>query len=92
MASKEGEFDIWVNKTTKFCRFAPRRKKVLIKIIRFVGFLTGASLTGFSAYYYLVDEYRTANTVVVGDVVALKGAVERLEGHVKTLESRLEKK
>ncbi|KAF5102879.1 hypothetical protein D0Z00_000137 [Geotrichum galactomycetum] len=41
---------------------------------------------------YLVDEYRTANTVVVGDVVELGNAVKRLEAHVKSLEAKIEKK
>ncbi len=58
----------------------------------FVGFLAGTVLTGFAAYSYLVDEYRTANTVVVGDVVELGNAVKRLEAHVKSLEAKIEKK
>lgn len=49
-------------------------------------------LAGIAAYYYLVDEYRVANSLVVSDVVALNGAVQRLEAHIKSLEARIDKK
>lgn len=58
----------------------------------FAGFLAGTVLTGFGAYYYLVEEYRVANTVVVGDVIALNSSIQKLEAHVKALEVKLEKK
>ncbi|KAG2734533.1 hypothetical protein G9P44_002539 [Scheffersomyces stipitis] len=53
----------------------------------FVGFLLGVTVTGAGSYYYLLDQYRLANTVVVADVVALQNSVSNLEKHVKSLEA-----
>lgn len=53
-----------------------------------VGFLLGVSATGFASYYYLLDQYKLANNVVVADVVALQNSVKSLEQHVKSLEKK----
>lgn len=58
---------------------------------RFAGFLVGASLTGFTAYYTLFEHYRDANTAQVAQVEALTTRIQRLQGQVKELESRLAK-
>lgn len=54
----------------------------------FLGFLLGVSTTGFGAYYYLLDQFTTANQVVVADVVALRESISGLEKHVRALEER----
>ena len=54
----------------------------------FVGFLTGVTVTGGASYYYLVDEYKNANSVIVSDVVALQNSIAGLEKHVKSLEEK----
>lgn len=54
----------------------------------FLGFLTGVTATGAYSYYYLLDEYKAANNVIVADVVALQNSISQLEKHVKSLESR----
>lgn len=53
-----------------------------------LGFLVGVTLTGAGSYYYLLDEYKVANNVIVADVAALQSSIANLEKHVKTLESR----
>lgn len=60
-------------------------------IISFLGFLLGATLSGYGAYYYVFDEYRAANNVVLADVVQLQSSIRRLEDHVANLESQLKK-
>lgn len=52
----------------------------------FLGFLVGVTLTGAGSYYYLLEEYKQANNVVVADVVALQSSINNLEKHVKLLE------
>lgn len=54
----------------------------------FKGFLVGVVATGAASYYYLLDEYKAANNVVVADVAALQSSIASLEKHVKVLESR----
>lgn len=53
-----------------------------------LGFLVGVTATGFGSYYYLLDEYKLANNVVVADVVALQNSIANLERHVKSLEGK----
>ncbi|KAH3666858.1 hypothetical protein OGAPHI_003307 [Ogataea philodendri] len=57
-----------------------------------LGFFTGVSITGFGAYYYLLDEYKASSDAVVSDVLLLQKSIRKLEGHVRTLEDSLEKK
>lgn len=52
----------------------------------FLGFLVGVTFTGAGSYYYLLDQYKLANNVVVADVVALQSSIASLEKHVKSLE------
>lgn len=52
------------------------------------GFLLGVTATGAASYYYLLDQYKIANNVVVADVIALQNSVNNLEQHVKSLESK----
>lgn len=54
----------------------------------FVGFLLGITVTGAASYYYLLDQYKIANNVVVADVIALQDSVNKLEKHVKSLEGK----
>ncbi|KAG7192691.1 uncharacterized protein KQ657_001472 [Scheffersomyces spartinae] len=54
----------------------------------FIGFLTGVTVTGGASYYYLFDEYKNANSVIVTDVVALQNSIAALEKHVKSLEEK----
>lgn len=56
---------------------------------RFVGFCVGALVAGGFTLSYLLNEYRAANTVIVGQVVALNGSVAKLEAHVKELEGKI---
>lgn len=51
----------------------------------------GASISGYGAYYYLVDEYRAANNAVLADVVQLQNSIRRLEDHVAKLEAKVNK-
>ncbi|ODV63039.1 uncharacterized protein ASCRUDRAFT_74449 [Ascoidea rubescens DSM 1968] len=53
-----------------------------------LGFLFGVTLTGFGSYYYLMDEYRTANSAVVSEVLALQKSIKNLEAQVKVLEAQ----
>ncbi|EGV60194.1 hypothetical protein PSN45_002061 [Yamadazyma tenuis] len=53
-----------------------------------VGFLLGVVATGAGSYYYLLDQYRIANNVVVADVVALQNSISNLEKHIKLLEDK----
>lgn len=43
-------------------------------------------------YYYVVDEYRTANELLTEDIYALQSAVQRIEGYVRTLEEKVDLK
>lgn len=52
------------------------------------GFLLGVTVTGVASYYYLLDQYKLANNVVVADVIALQNSVKDLEQHVKSLEKK----
>lgn len=65
---------------------APRR----VGAVRggFLGFLVGVTATGAGSYYYLLDEYKVANNVIVADVAALQSSIASLEKHVKSLEAR----
>ncbi|KAI5958707.1 uncharacterized protein KGF55_005705 [Candida pseudojiufengensis] len=54
----------------------------------FIGFLLGVTATGAASYYYLLDQYNFANTVVVADIIALQNSIDSLEKHVKSLEEK----
>ncbi|EME40003.1 hypothetical protein DOTSEDRAFT_138034 [Dothistroma septosporum NZE10] len=53
------------------------------------GFLLGTVLAGGGLYYYVVDEYKVSNELLVEDIYALQSAVQRLEGYVKALETEV---
>ncbi|CAN6653319.1 hypothetical protein TRVA0_026S01420 [Trichomonascus vanleenenianus] len=57
----------------------------------FLGFLLGVTITGYGSYYYLVDEYRAANNVIIADVTSLQSSIKKLEAHVASLESQIKK-
>ncbi|KAG7773779.1 hypothetical protein KL930_004292 [Ogataea haglerorum] len=57
-----------------------------------LGFFAGVSITGFGAYYYLLDEYKSSSNAVVSDVLLLQKSIRKLESHVRTLEDNLAKK
>jgi len=48
--------------------------------------LLGTVLAGGGLYYYVVDEYKVSNELLVEDIYTLQSAVQRLEGYVKSLE------
>lgn len=52
------------------------------------GFLLGVTMTGAASYYYLLDQYKLANNVVVADVIALQNSIKNLEKHVSSLEGK----
>ncbi|KAI5956219.1 hypothetical protein KGF54_000694 [Candida jiufengensis] len=54
----------------------------------FIGFLLGVTATGAASYYYLLDQYNFANTVVVADIIALQNSIDSLEKHVKSLDEK----
>ncbi|GMG39973.1 unnamed protein product [Ambrosiozyma monospora] len=56
------------------------------------GFFAGVSLTGLSAYFYLLDEYKSASNAVVSDVLLLQKSIRKLETHVRSLEDQLAEK
>ncbi|KAK4611898.1 hypothetical protein CLAFUW4_12845 [Fulvia fulva] len=56
------------------------------------GFLLGTVLAGGGLYYYVVDEYKVSNELLVEDIYALQSAVQRLEGYVKALETEVKTK
>ncbi|KAK4497367.1 hypothetical protein PRZ48_011818 [Zasmidium cellare] len=56
------------------------------------GFLLGTVLAGGGLYYYVVDEYKISNELLVEDIYALQSAVTRLEGYVKNLEEEVKTK
>lgn len=56
-----------------------------------LGFLLGATISGYGAYYYLVDEYRASNNTVLADVIKLENSIRRLEDHVSTVEAKINK-
>ena len=64
------------------------RKKVGAFRGGFIGFLLGVTTTGGLSYYYLLDQYKLANTVVIADIVALQNSITNLEKHIKSLEER----
>ncbi|CAN3373014.1 hypothetical protein DIRU0_C14620 [Diutina rugosa] len=65
----------------------PQPKKVVVKPPKrigafrggFTGFLLGVTVTGAGAYYYLLDEYKKANNVIMADIIALQTSIARLE-------------
>jgi len=52
------------------------------------GFLLGVTLSGASAYYYVIDEYRLSNDMLTEDIYSLQAAVQRLHDHVSELENK----
>lgn len=56
------------------------------------GFLLGTVLAGGGMYYYVVDEYKVSNELLVEDIYALQAAVQRLEGFVKAMDEKDVKK
>lgn len=65
----------------------PRQATPVVKKVRkvggirggFTGFLLGVTLTGAASYYYLLDEYKNANNVIIRDVVQLQSLIIELE-------------
>lgn len=52
------------------------------------GFLLGVTVTGIGCYYYLLDEYKRSNNVLVLDLMSLAETVKNLEEHIKSLDSK----
>lgn len=53
------------------------------------GFLLGSTLSGAGVYYYILEEYKVSNELLMEDVFALQSAVQRIEGYVRGLEEQL---
>ena len=66
----------------------PKPKKVGAFRGGFIGLLLGVTVTGGASYYYLLDQYNAANTVVAADIIALQTSINNLERHVKSLEQK----
>ncbi|KAG7736767.1 hypothetical protein KL912_004181 [Ogataea haglerorum] len=49
-----------------------------------LGFFAGVSITGFGAYYYLLDEYKSSSNAVVSDVLLLQKSIRKLESHLRS--------
>ncbi|KAF2760767.1 hypothetical protein EJ05DRAFT_497332 [Pseudovirgaria hyperparasitica] len=71
---------------------APARKPVGAFRGGLFGFLTGAVASGAGMYYYVFNEYRVSNSLLTEDIYALQSAVQRLEGYVKSIEDKVQKK
>ncbi|KAK8243648.1 hypothetical protein HDK90DRAFT_462570 [Phyllosticta capitalensis] len=56
------------------------------------GFLLGSVTAGVGMYYYVMDEYKMANTLLTEDIYSLQSAVQRIERYVRVLEDKVEKK
>ncbi|KAG7664189.1 uncharacterized protein J8A68_002293 [[Candida] subhashii] len=54
----------------------------------FVGFLLGVTGTGIGCYYYLLDQYKSTNSVMISDIVSLQNSINNLEKHIKSLEEK----
>ncbi|KAJ9164811.1 hypothetical protein NKR19_g1007 [Coniochaeta hoffmannii] len=54
------------------------------------GFFLGSTLAGSAVYYYVLQEYKTSNELLTGDIYALQHAVERVSKYLSTLEDKME--
>lgn len=54
------------------------------------GFFFGSTLAGSGVYYYILQEYKTSNELLTGDIYALQHAVERVNKYLVTLEEKME--
>lgn len=57
----------------------------------FLGFFVGVSITSAFVYKYIWDDYNTATSVVIKDVLSLSKSIRILEEHVKALEDQKQK-
>ncbi|KAG0642424.1 hypothetical protein HOY80DRAFT_1007967 [Tuber brumale] len=54
------------------------------------GFLLGSTISGGTAYFYLLEEYRVSNELLTEDVEALRTSIQRVEAYVRRLEESIE--
>ncbi|OIW34694.1 hypothetical protein CONLIGDRAFT_626727 [Coniochaeta ligniaria NRRL 30616] len=54
------------------------------------GFFLGSTLAGSAVYYYVLQEYKSSNELLTGDIYALQNAVERVSKYLTTLEEKME--
>ncbi|KAB5580033.1 hypothetical protein GE09DRAFT_1080642 [Coniochaeta sp. 2T2.1] len=54
------------------------------------GFFFGSTLAGSAVYYYVLQEYKTSNELLTGDIYALQHAVERVSKYLTALEDKME--
>ncbi|ODQ64483.1 hypothetical protein NADFUDRAFT_52121 [Nadsonia fulvescens var. elongata DSM 6958] len=57
-----------------------------------LGFLAGTTLTLTLTYSHILDDYKMANTMAVGDVAALRSSIAALERVITSLEEDVKKK
>ncbi|KAL1956541.1 hypothetical protein VTO42DRAFT_7105 [Malbranchea cinnamomea] len=54
------------------------------------GFLFGSLVSGTSAYYYILKEYKLSNEMLAEDIYALQAATQRLSNYITELEGKLD--
>ncbi|KAJ3229584.1 hypothetical protein HDU78_008965 [Chytriomyces hyalinus] len=52
-----------------------------------LGFVVGASVTGFAAYTSLVDQYRASSSAVLASIDSLQDAVKKLQRHTQKMDT-----
>ncbi|KAL1925019.1 uncharacterized protein VTP21DRAFT_4673 [Calcarisporiella thermophila] len=52
-----------------------------------IGFIFGAALAGGAGYYYLLDEYRTASSLLLHSVEELQSSTNKVREYAKKIES-----
>ncbi|KAF1825017.1 uncharacterized protein K489DRAFT_377556 [Dissoconium aciculare CBS 342.82] len=91
-ASAQRSFSTTRTRSAPVVAVTPPRKPIGAFRGSVFGFLIGTVLAGSGLYYYVVDEYKISNRLLVEDIYALQSAVSRLEGHIKSLEEAIPKK
>jgi hypothetical protein len=55
-----------------------------------LGFLAGSVTAGTLVYFYILQEYRTANEMLSEDIYALQLATQQLQSYVVELETKVD--
>ncbi|TPX15397.1 uncharacterized protein E0L32_004377 [Thyridium curvatum] len=54
------------------------------------GFLLGTTLAGSGVYYYVLQEYKASNELLMEDIYTLQQATQRMSNYLGTLEEKVE--
>ncbi|KAJ9157744.1 hypothetical protein NKR23_g640 [Pleurostoma richardsiae] len=54
------------------------------------GFLLGSTLAGGGVYYYVLQEYKSANELLTEDIYALQAATQKMSNYLTTLEEKID--